>query len=64
MKVSLKQLEILHAVAVAGSISRAMRRLEMSQPNISQQLAKMEEALGTQLLLRGRSLRTELTPAG
>lgn len=64
MKVSLKQLEILHAVAVAGSISRAMRRLEMSQPNISQQLAKMEEALGTQLLVRGRSLRTELTPAG
>lgn len=64
MKVSLRQLEILHAVAVAGSISRAMRRLEMSQPNISQQLAKMEEALGAQLMVRGRSLKTELTPAG
>lgn len=64
MKVSLKQLEILHAVAVSGSISRAMRRLDMSQPNISQQLARMEEALGTQLLVRSRGFRTDLTPAG
>lgn len=64
MKISLRQLEILQAIAVAGSIGRATRRLGMSQPNISQQLAKMEEALGVQLLVRGRSLQTELTPAG
>lgn len=64
MKVSLRQLEILQAIAVAGSISRATRQLGMSQPSISQQLAKMEEALGIQLLVRGRSSRTELTPAG
>ncbi|WP_188528624.1 LysR family transcriptional regulator [Sinisalibacter lacisalsi] len=64
MKVSLRQLEILQAIAVAGSISRATRRLGMSQPSISQQLAKMEEVLGAQLFVRGRNPRTELTPAG
>lgn len=64
MKITLRQLEILQAISVAGSIGRATRRLGMSQPNISQQLAKMEEALGVQLLVRGRSLQTELTPAG
>jgi DNA-binding transcriptional LysR family regulator len=61
---TLKQLEIFNAVVVSGSISRAARRLHLSQPTISQQLAKMETQLGTQLLLRNRGPEVTLTPAG
>ena len=64
MKVTLRQLEILRAISIAGSISRATRQLGMSQPSVSQQLAKMEDALGVLLFVRRRSPRTELTPAG
>jgi DNA-binding transcriptional LysR family regulator len=61
---TLKQLEIFNAVVITGSISRAARRLSLSQPTISQQLAKMEGLLGTQLMLRNHGTDLELTPAG
>ena len=64
MRVTLRQLEILRAISIAGSISRATRQLGISQPSVSQQLAKMEDALGVLLFVRRRSPRTELTPAG
>jgi len=64
MKVSLKQLEVLHAVVLSGSISKARRSLGLAQPTISQQLAKMENNLGTQLMRRDRSQGIELTLAG
>lgn len=64
LKLTLRQLEILMAISVTGSISRATRQLGMAQPSISQQLAKMEETLGIQLLSRGPSSKTDLTPAG
>jgi DNA-binding transcriptional LysR family regulator len=64
LSVTLKQLEIFNAVVVAGSISRAARRLELSQPTISQQLAKMEAELGTPLMVRKGTTSVELTPAG
>ncbi len=64
MRVTLRQLEILRAISIAGSISRATRQLGMSQPSVSQQIAKMEDALGVLLFVRRRSPRTELTPAG
>ena len=64
MKLTLRQLEILMAISVSGSIGSATRQVGMAQPSISQQLAKMEETLGLQLLNRGPSTKTELTPAG
>lgn len=64
MNVTLKQLEILHAIVVAGSISRATRMVGLSQPTLSQQLARLEEILGTQLIVRGRSATVQLTAAG
>lgn len=64
MNISLKQLEIFTSVVVAGSITKASRRVQLSQPSISQQLAKLEEKLGTQLILRNRTGRIELTAAG
>lgn len=64
MKVTLKQLEVFRAVVLSGAISNARKSLGLAQPTISQQLAKMEETLGTQLLRRGRAQGIELTPAG
>ena len=64
MTVTLKQLEILHAIVMAGSISQATRTVGLSQPTLSQQLARFEEILGTQLVVRGRSTSVKLTAAG
>ncbi len=64
MDITLKQLEIFEAVIVAGSITKASRRIGLSQPSISQQLAKLEEKLGTPLLLRNHTGVISLTPAG
>lgn len=64
MDITLKQLQIFRAVVVAGSITKASRRLVLSQPSISQQLAKLEERLGAQLILRNRTGVISLTPAG
>lgn len=63
-QLTLKQLEIFHAIVVAGSISQANRSLGLSQPTVSQQLAKLEETLGVQLVLRGRAGAIRLTSAG
>lgn len=62
--ITLKQLEIFNAVVVAGSITKASRRIDLSQPSISQQLAKLEERLGCQLVVRNRGGAVVLTPAG
>jgi DNA-binding transcriptional LysR family regulator len=64
MDITLKQLQIFRAVVVAGSITKASRRLLLSQPSISQQLAKLEEKLGAQLIQRNRTGVINLTPAG
>lgn len=64
MTVTLKQLQILKAVVAAGSIGKATRLAGLSQPSISQQIAKMEEDLGTVLINRSRTQERELTPAG
>ncbi|GKY88449.1 LysR family transcriptional regulator [Sinisalibacter aestuarii] len=64
MTVTLKQLEVFHAIVVAGSISQTTRVLGLSQPTISQQLAKLEDKLGSQLIHRGRSENMRLTAAG
>ncbi|MBI4923532.1 MAG: LysR family transcriptional regulator [Devosia nanyangense] len=64
MDISLKQLQIFQAVVVAGSITKASRRVGLSQPSISQQLAKLEEKIGAQLIQRNRTGLVSLTPSG
>lgn len=62
--IKFRQLEIFYAVVVTGTITRASQRVGLSQPSISQQLAKLEEQLGTQLIERNRSDAVSLTPSG
>ena len=62
-RISLKQLEVLCAVAKTGSISRATKVLGISQPTVSQQIAKLEDVLGAPLLFRGFG-NNGLTSAG
>ncbi|MBM1218661.1 LysR family transcriptional regulator [Ponticoccus sp. SC2-23] len=64
MNITFRYLELLNAVVVSGSISKATRLTGLSQPTISQQLAKFEEELGAQLIFRKRGQNVELTPAG
>lgn len=64
MDITLKQLQIFRTVVVAGSITKASRRLSLSQPSISQQLAKLEAIIGAQLIVRNRTGIVSLTPAG
>lgn len=64
MKITLRELEVLNAVVTAGSISKAGKSLKLSQPTISQKVAKLEEELGTQLLHRGGARNIRLTAAG
>lgn len=64
MNITFKQLEIFRWVVVAGSITKASHRIGLSQPSISQQLAKLEETLDTQLILRNRTGTVTMTPAG
>lgn len=58
-----RRLRVLQAVAREGSLSAAARVLDYTQPAISHQIARLEDELGTPLLLRtGRGVR--LTEAG
>ena len=49
---NLHHLEVFHAVAQAGSVSRGAERLGISQPAVSKQLRQLERSLGTPLLDR------------
>ncbi|NDV02390.1 LysR family transcriptional regulator [Pseudoroseicyclus tamaricis] len=62
--IKFRQLEIFYGVVVAGTITRASQRIGLSQPSISQQLAKLEETLGARLIERNRTGTVALTPAG
>lgn len=64
MSIGFKQLEIFSSVVIAGSITKAASKIGLSQPTISQQLAKLEDQLGTQLILRNRTGQIDLTAAG
>ena len=64
MDITFKQLEIFRWVVVAGSITKASHRIGLSQPSISQQLAKMEETLDVQLIVRNRTGSVSMTPPG
>jgi DNA-binding transcriptional LysR family regulator len=62
-ELELTPLRYLLAVAEAGGITAAARRLRVSQPAISVAVKKLEAQLGTALVLRG-SAGVTLTPAG
>ncbi len=63
MRIDLRQLQVLEAVARHGSLTLAARELNVTQPAISIQLRKLEETLGVALTQRaGRGIR--LTEAG
>lgn len=63
MKVSLRQLEIFRAVAAELHFGRAARRLRLSQPTVSKELARLERAWGVELFVRS-SGGTALTGEG
>jgi DNA-binding transcriptional LysR family regulator len=62
-EMTLHQLRIFLAVAQSTSLTRASKQLGLAQPSLSQQLARLEESVGTRLFDRGRN-RMELTDPG
>jgi LysR family transcriptional regulator, nitrogen assimilation regulatory protein len=59
----LRELRYFQSVARTGNFGRAARELNIGQPNVSHQVQKLEQELGTQLLIRhGRGVT--LTRAG
>jgi len=59
----LRHLRYFVAVAEAGSLTVAARKLHTSQPSLSRQIRDLEDEAGAQLLTRG-ARGIELTPAG
>jgi len=59
----LRQLSYFCAVARAGSFTKAAEELGISQPSLSEQIARLEQGLGASLFER-LNRRVELTPPG
>ncbi|WP_236045120.1 MULTISPECIES: LysR family transcriptional regulator [Pseudooceanicola] len=57
-------MEVLNAITAAGSMRQAAKLLGVSQPTVSAQLAKLEEAVGAELVHRDRQRLDVLTAAG
>jgi DNA-binding transcriptional LysR family regulator len=53
-RIKLQDVHILMTVVQAGSMGKAARRLNTSQPNVSKSIADLERALGVRLLDRQR----------
>jgi DNA-binding transcriptional LysR family regulator len=62
--VKLRHLRYFLAVAEAGSMSEAARRLKVAQSPLSQQIRQLEDRLGAVLFERGRGRAAQLTEAG
>ena len=63
MRITLRQLRYLDALAAEGHFGRAAERVAVSQPALSAQIRELEEALGCPLVERAAS-GARLTPAG
>jgi LysR family transcriptional regulator for metE and metH len=63
MTLDTRHLEMVQAIHVEGTLTGAARRLFISQPALSRQLAKLERRLGARLFLRHRKGMTP-TPEG
>src|SRR6202012_5101432 len=63
LAIELRHLRYFVALADAGSFTRAAERMFIAQPTLSQQIRRLEEIVGTQLLQRRRE-GLELTKAG
>jgi len=60
----LRTLQYFIAISEAGSMNKAAQSLFVSQPAISQSIARLERELDTELFRRSRNNTLELTPAG
>ena len=58
-----QHLRAFHVIAVEGGVSRAARRLNLSQPTLSQQLKALESRYGV-TLFESRKVPLRLSPAG
>lgn len=63
MSVSLEDLRVFNSVAAAGSFGQGAARLHLSQPTVSDRMARLERDLGVRLFLRG-GRGVSLTQAG
>src|ERR1700761_1413390 len=63
MDLNLREIRAFIAVAEAGSFTRAALRLHLSQPALTVQIRRLEEAVGARLFDRN-SRNVALTPAG
>src|SRR5215210_8184117 len=63
MKLEIRHLKLIKAIAREGSVTRAGNRLHLTQSALSHQLRDAEEKLGVQLFTR-LNKRMILTPAG
>ncbi|MER0125315.1 LysR family transcriptional regulator [Franconibacter daqui] len=52
--VTLRHIEIFHAVMTAGNVTEAANLLHTSQPTVSRELARFEKLIGLQLFTRSR----------
>ena len=63
ISVSLRHLKLFESVARLSSVRRASEECHLSQPAVTQAIAKLEEQIGTSLLERGAS-GSYLNPLG
>lgn len=63
VNLSFQQLETLVAAVEEGNLSRAARRMHLTQPSVTKHIQHLEEMVGVPLLLRGRK-GVSLTPEG
>ncbi|MDX3852063.1 LysR family transcriptional regulator [Streptomyces sp. AK02-01A] len=55
MELEVRHLRVLCAIAEAGSLHKAARKLGMSQPSLTTQLRRIENSLGSELFIRERT---------